>query len=299
MRRSILTEPWQRSSRRAWALVVVVAAIGALIGISVRGLVLNAKASAPADPLAVVRSREPGLRVLFIGNSFTSFNSMPTMVEQLAGANRDTPRRLFAVEYAPGGSHLANAAHDPALLRLISSVHWDIVVLQEQSQVPALPYWLVHQSLPAVQTLTRLIRRDGARPVLFETWGYERGDLANFASDTYAAMQRRLHNGYAYLARRQHIVVVPVGETWSRALAEWPSLALWDNDGHHPSLDGSYLTAAAFNAAFDLLDPQWSDGADPALSTFTAGLDVNTAESIRQIAYGTVRKAFSSARAHS
>lgn len=166
MRRSILTEPWQRSSRRAWALVVVVAAIGALIRISVRGLVLNANASAPADPLAVVRSREPGLRVLFIGNSFTSFNSMPTMVEQLAGANRDTPRRLFAVEYAPGGSHLANAAHDPALLRLISSVRWDIVVLQEQSQVPALPYWLVHQSLPAVQTLTRLIRRDGARPVL-------------------------------------------------------------------------------------------------------------------------------------
>jgi hypothetical protein len=54
-------------------------------------------------------------------------HSMPTMVEQLAEANPDTSRRVLAAQYPPAGSHLANAAHNP-------------------SQVPALPYWLVHQS---------------------------------------------------------------------------------------------------------------------------------------------------------
>ncbi len=152
MGRSFLTEPWNRSSGRAWALTLVVAVIGVLVGVGVRGLVSNAPAGRPVDPLAAVRSREQGLRVLFIGNSFTYFNSMPTMVEQLAEENPRTPRKVLAVQYAPGGSHLANAAQDPALLRLITSVHWNIVVLQEQSQVPALPHWLEHQSLPAVAT---------------------------------------------------------------------------------------------------------------------------------------------------
>jgi hypothetical protein len=128
--------------------------------------------------------------------------------------------------------------------------------------------------------MTRLIRRDGARPVLFETWAIGTEMLRT---------SRAIPTSPGNNAPR-----VPVGDAWSTALAERPSLALWNNDGHHPTLEGSYLTAAAFSAAFDLLDPQRSDVADPALSTFTAGLNAGAAESLRQIAYDAVRHAFSS-----
>jgi hypothetical protein len=170
MGRSFLMQPWNRTGKRAWALGVLAAALGVPIGLAARGPLIGHPRH-PADPLAAVRSRVPGLRVLFIGNSFTYFNQMPSMVGQLAGATPQTHRRVFAVEYAPAGSHLAYVARDPVLHGLLTSVHWNIVVLQEQSQVPALPYWLVNQSLPAVRTLTDAIRRDGALPVLFETWG--------------------------------------------------------------------------------------------------------------------------------
>jgi hypothetical protein len=288
-----LTQPFDSSGRGAWTLLFVVAAIAALIGKPLGEALLTPHTRRTGDPLAAIRSREPGLRVLFIGNSFTYFHSMPTMIEQLAAGNPQMPRRVLVYQYAPGGSHLADAARDPALVRLVTSVRWNIIVLQEQSQVPALPYWLSNESLPAVRSLTSLIRRDGALPVLFETWGYQRGDLENFGSDSYPAMQERLHDGYADLAQGQRITIVPVGDTWSTALAERPSLPLWDTDGHHPSLEGSYLTAAVFNTAFDLLDRK-SHVRDPALSTYTAGLDPRTAEWLRQVAAGAVPQALAS-----
>jgi hypothetical protein len=108
-------------------------------------------------------------------------------------------------------------------------------------------------------------------------------------------MQKRLRDGYAYLARQDHVAVVPVGDTWSLALAQRPASPLWDSDGHHPSLEGSYLTAATFNAAFDLLDSQGTHAGDPVRSTFTAGLDPKTAEWLREIGYRSVRQALAPA----
>jgi hypothetical protein len=51
-------------------------------------------------------------------------------------------RRVFTVQYDPAGSQLHDAAAGPQLLELLHRVRWNIVVLQEQSQLPALPYWL-------------------------------------------------------------------------------------------------------------------------------------------------------------
>jgi hypothetical protein len=61
--------------------------------------------------LAGVRSSRPGMRVLFVGNSFTYFNDMPGMVEKLA---RQDPgaRPVFAAEYAPPGWRLEWAVRD-------------------------------------------------------------------------------------------------------------------------------------------------------------------------------------------
>lgn len=296
MGRSFLTQPFSRSNKRAWALVALVAGIGALVGTSARGLVSGTRSIRTADPLATAQSSQTGLRVLFIGNSFTYFNAMPSMVATLAATTRGAHQRIIAVQYAPGGSHLAQAANDPALLKLLARVRWNVVVLQEQSQVPALPYWLVHQSLPAVQVLTKLIRHDGAVPVLFETWGYRMGDRDNYPADSYAAMQGRLDRGYAYLARKAHIAIVPVGDIWDLALTHHPGLPLWSLDGRHPSLEGSYLTASAFADALSALPPGAGSRGGPARSTYSAGLNPATAASLRQIAAEGIHQEFPAAR---
>ena len=81
------------------------AVVGVVLGISVyAGLVGGGLARNPFDPvprgdIALARSAQPGLRVLFVGNSFTFRNALAAMVHELAAYDRGG-RRLFAVEYA-------------------------------------------------------------------------------------------------------------------------------------------------------------------------------------------------------
>jgi hypothetical protein len=198
------------------------------------------------------------LRVLFIGNSFTEANAMIYTLARMADTGYEPGLPLYPMEYAPGGSTLAQAARDPRLMTLLSGVRWDDVVLQEQSQIPEiLPEENPgrYDSIPAARTLGQLIRKDHARAFVFETWGYLHGDPLNAFSDTYGAMQQRLHAGYVNLARAAHAILAPVGDIWQQAIAQQPDLGLWAADGKHPSELGSYLTASVFYGLLEDMQP--------------------------------------------
>jgi hypothetical protein len=127
--------------------------------------------------------------------------------------------------------------------------------------------------LSSARRLNQLIRAAGARTLLFETWGYLRGDQSNWMGDTYGGMQRRLRAGYLALARALHARVAPVGDSWQHAINEDPALPLWASDGKHPSVIGSYLTASVFYAMLEAL------AADP--SRYRASLSTSTASEVR------------------
>jgi hypothetical protein len=287
--RSLLFQPWDRSRPLSWVLVVFVAVIAVVSGLVIHDFVSAPKRPAPWSPpgMRLASSNRPGLRVLFIGNSFTAQNSLVAMVTQMAETNRSRPRPVFAVEYDPGGSKLEDAAASPDLARVLAGARWNVVVLQEQSQGPAVPDWYPTHTIPALASLTTRIRRDGATPLLFETWGYRDGDQVN-GSNNYAMMQASLQDGYAQIASSQHIGVAPVGDAWAMALGQQPSLPLWASDGHHPSLEGSYLAAAVLTTMLDTYDPHPNSGIDARNTAYTAGLDPSAAASLRQIAFDTV-----------
>ena len=68
-------------------------------------------------------------RVLFIGNSYTYYNSLPQMVEELAqAAGQDMEFRAFT----RGGATLLELELHPELRNLLNE-KWDYVVLQEHS----------------------------------------------------------------------------------------------------------------------------------------------------------------------
>jgi hypothetical protein len=281
--RSLLSEPWDRSSVRSWTLLALVGLLGGGCGL----LIHRSRGTAPARagqsvsqqvlaPTTLIRSGRPGLRVLFVGNSFTAANSMVAMVMRLAP--RDRP--ILAQAYAPGASRLQNAADDPALGRLLAAARWNVVVLQEQSQLPQLSGSLTRETMPAVAKLSSMIRGRGAKPLLFETWGYRNGDPVNVADDSYRAMQTRLHEGYAYMAASLQIALAPVGDAWANALGRRPSSPLWQDDGKHPSVEGSYLTASVLTRVL-------TNGSN---TTYTAGLQTATAAWLRHIAATTVAR---------
>ena len=147
------------------------AALASLLSIGVSGSAWAEGTPSAAD-IALARSDRPGLRVLFVGNSFTFRNSLPALVHELAAGDPGAPP-IFSVEYAAGGWSLRQADKDGGLDKLLREIHWDVVVLQEKSWLLSLPEarWR-RETYPAARALDEKIAEAGARTVLFMTWGY-------------------------------------------------------------------------------------------------------------------------------
>jgi hypothetical protein len=226
--------------------------------------------------IALARSDRPGMRVLFVGNSFTFRNSLPALVHELAAGDPGaTP--IFSVEYAAGGWSLHQANKDDGLAKLLREVHWDVVVLQEKSWLLSLPEELWRrETYPAARALRDKITAVGARTVLFMTWGYALGDRRDEPHDTYAAMQARLAAGYSKLGSALGVQVAPAGLAWAEALRREPRLDLWAGDGQHPGRLGSYLAACVFYAMLS--------GRQPAQSRFTAGIQIAQVRLLKRVA---------------
>ena len=115
-------------------------------------------------------------KILFIGNSFTYFNNMPFILQQLAAA---AGTEVYTRMVAYGGFHLAdyldmeNTAHAEVMEALFSS-GWDAVVLQEQSHTP---YTNKPAFIDSVDKWSKLIEGTcpGAAVYLYQTWSYKEG----------------------------------------------------------------------------------------------------------------------------
>jgi hypothetical protein len=172
-------------------------------------------------------------KILFIGNSYTYVNELPTMVAQLATAGG---KPVDVRQVTAGGVTLEwHAQNEDTLAALCDS--WDFIVLQEHSIRPI-------QDTPkmtmAAAALQPLIASTGAQTVLYMTW----------ARQHFPEMQAGLARVYTALAQEIGARVAPVGLAWEAALAADPSLALHTEDKSHPTPLGSYLTACVFYATF-------------------------------------------------
>jgi hypothetical protein len=121
--------------------------------------------------LALAKSDRPGLRVLFVGNSFTYYNEMPAMVH-------DLPRATPVPDPSSPSSPLPPTCHSArprAMLVLgdpIEDVPWDTVVLQDRSAY--LSYsreWWAGETLPVCRVPPPGDRDRGAQAMFFMTWG--------------------------------------------------------------------------------------------------------------------------------
>jgi hypothetical protein len=264
-----------RALTRAGVVLVLAALI--CVGLVQAGLVRSPFAPALKGDVALARSDRAGLRVLFVGNSFTFSNSIPALVHQLEVADEGAPP-FFVAEYTRGGWTLEDAFRDDGLASLLGEVRWDVVVVQEQSQLLSFPpEQRREETYPFARALQREISSAGGQTVLFMTWGYREGDPGNYPGDTFTAMQLRLAEGYSELGAELSAPVAPVGLAWAEALQRQPALDLWDGDGEHPNAAGSYLAACVFYAMLS--------GRNPSRSEFMAGLEPAEARFFQDVAW--------------
>lgn len=174
-------------------------------------------------------------RVLFIGNSYTYYHSLPSLVEELAqAAGQEIEVRAFT----RGGATLMELELHPEL-RALWNEKWDYVVLQEYSTL-GLSSWNGELSindpgnfLQGVRLLAQRAKASNAKVILYATWARKkRPDL-----------QPYLDYGYNAAAKEITATIAPVGRAWAAIREQQPNLELFDPDGSHPSVSGSYLGA--------------------------------------------------------
>ncbi len=137
-------------------------------------------------------------------------------------------------------------------LRSLRAAKWNVVVLQEQSQIPASERLRETRMYPAARQLVDMVRSAGAQPMFFLTWARRYGLAAEGLVD-YASMQSAVDEGYLVIARDLRVAVAPIGYAWSVTLSEERHAdrhaGLWRLDGSHPAVRGTYLAACVFYAA--------------------------------------------------
>jgi len=215
-------------------------------------------------------------RILFLGNSYTFENDLPAMFAELAYAGGF---RIETGTAAQAGWTLSDHVNSSATLDMITSSKWDFVVLQEQSQIPAIEPSRTDEMYPAARLLVRKIKATGATPIFFLTWAHRDG-WPEVGLPDYQSMQFQIDIGYLGIARELNAPLAPVGYVWLLASGQNPQLDLWQVDGSHPTEQGTYLAACVFYA---LIFRQ-----SPAGLPFLSHLPEETALFLQQIAADTV-----------
>ena len=171
-------------------------------------------------------------RALFVGNSFTARNDLPGLLAKLvkSGGKGDLEWELISA----GGASLRQHLNKGDALQRLNDAPWDFVVLQEQSTLPVKNAARMGDN---VRDFDKIIRKTGARTVLYMTWARQNAPAAQDAiTEAYTSIGEELDGS----------LVVPAGLVWQKCLAEHPAIILHDKDRGHPNLAGSYLAACAF-----------------------------------------------------
>lgn len=195
--------------------------------------------------------------ILFIGNSYTFYNNMPTAyfatMAQAAGYQLNVQSitkgaytlEKFADPKDPYGALVANA--------LSGTTKFDFVILQEQSARPATNPGAFYDG---VRPLVERIREIGAQPVLYATWGRKEGsDTLEKNNMTSEEMTWKLASAYDAIAKELDIPVVHVGIAF-RELYTGTKLELYNADKSHPSHVGSYVAALSLFCGIFGADPE-------------------------------------------
>ena len=193
-------------------------------------------------------------RVLFIGNSYTGVNKLPDVfLEVVKSGARPAP---VVKSSTPGGRTLKQHLAIAGSMKLVDEGNWDVVVLQGQSQEPAIAETdetVRKEFLESAAELCRRVRAKSPKAKIFfyETWARHADywKASKKGPDVGAdpkEMQTRLRKWYGVVAKDNGATFVPCGDAWELNYASSAPLRLHTSDHSHPEFVGTYLNALIF-----------------------------------------------------
>ena len=229
-------------------------------------------------------------KILFLGNSYTAVNNLPSLLKGLAeSAGYD----IYVDKNTPGGYTLAfptnGHLYNQTSLDKIAAEAWDYVILQEQSQYPVIEYYRNNYTFTGARKLDSIIKQNNSctQTMFYMTWGRKYGGqqcINGYCSvdfTDYAHMQDSLASAYLWMSNDLQTSVAPVGMAWKKSIIEYGDpIELFATDASHPSLAGSYLAACVYYTAIFNESPEGL--------SYYAGLEEEDATYLQMIAAETV-----------
>jgi hypothetical protein len=150
---------------------------------------------------------------------------------------------------------------------------FDAVIMIDCSQCP------IHPQLKPVfheyaKKQSDIVRKHGAAPIFLMTWAYK----------DKPEMTAQLAEEYTIAGNNNDALVIPSGLAFAKVIARRPDLELYQPDKRHPSLIGTYLSAATAYAAIYRKSPVGNK--------HTAGIDADTVKFLQTVAWETVQEYF-------
>ena len=221
-------------------------------------------------------------RVLFIGNSYTGVNKLPEVfLEVVKSSGRPAP---VVKSSTPGGRTLKQHLAIDGSMKLVDEGGWDVVVLQGQSQEPAIAETDETVRKEFQESAAELCRRVRAKSpkvkiYFYETWARHADywKAAKKGPDVGAnpkEMQTRLRKWYGVVAKDNDATFVPCGDAWELNYASAAPVRLHTSDYSHPEFVGTYLNALIFfGKVYAVMSPapNWSGKLDEAQSKLMQG----------------------------
>jgi hypothetical protein len=112
---------------------------------------------------------------------------------------------------------------------------WDIVVLQEHPR-----FRTKQEFFESVRIFDKAAKDAGAQTILYMAWELTNPNLSPRMDE--------IAQAHSEIASELGIRVAPVGLAWQRSIQERPELELYDSDGVHPTVTGTYLTICVLYA---------------------------------------------------
>lgn len=183
------------------------------------------------------------MNILFIGNSYTYYNDMPSLFEQLAISNQKSVKVHSVTD---GGRKLlaymdATDEFTVKLDTLLSKHTFDVCFIQEQSLLPIVDY---DKFIYGLDCVVNKLKNKANQILLYATWGRKNGSKQLEEHNwTTESMANLLSDAYQKAAKLYAARVSPVGNNFLYVTQKYPEINLYHEDCSHPSYQGSCFAA--------------------------------------------------------
>ena len=178
-------------------------------------------------------------KILFIGNSFTFYWNLPSLVESMA---KEKGISLDIYQSTAGSATLKDhwdGNRGLSTKKIIVNNNFSTIILQDHSTSPLLK---TNESKEYFNRFIKLINNKKSEVIIYGTWTYLANPLIGKSFKGIDPIQYALKP----IAEKTNSKLAPVGTAFRIFQQKHPEISVFTSDNKHPSPVGTYLAACVF-----------------------------------------------------